>query len=75
MPTSPGSCPGGPLNRVASLLVLHQARLAALILLDVEQLGAVEAVLLRVLDFDDAHGNGVCLPQHAALCRSVALAL
>jgi hypothetical protein len=41
------------------LLVLHQA----LILLDVEQLGAVEAVLLRVLDFDDAHGNGVCLPQ------------
>ena len=55
---------------MARLLVLHQA----LILLDVEQLGAVEAVLLRVLDFDDAHGNGVCLPQHAALCRSVALA-
>ena len=56
---------------MASLLVLHQA----LILLDVEQLGAVEAVLLRVLDFDDAHGNGVCLPQQQAMPKGVALAL
>ena len=55
---------------MASLLVLHQA----LILLDVEQLGAVEAVLLRVLDFDDAHGNGVCLPQQA-MPKAAALAL
>ena len=36
--------------------------------------GAVEAVLLRVLDFDDAHGNGVCLPQQA-MPKGVALAL
>ena len=39
------------------LLVLHQA----IILLDVQKLGAVEAVLLRVLDLDDAHYTVGCL--------------